>query len=545
MLLRILAVGAVLALVATACGSEKSTTGGQAGAAKQGGTVVFAASADPVSMDPAFVSDGESIRIGNQIYEGLVKTKPGSTEIEPSLAKSWKASPDGKEWTFDLQQGVKFHDGTPFNAAAVCANFDRWYNFKGLLQSDSVSYYWVSFFGGFSDKKTPSLYDSCQASNDNTAVIRLTQPSASFLAALSQTAFYMSSPEALKKYDADKVSGTAEQPKFEGTYGLEHPTGTGPLKFESFTANDKVVLARFDDYWGQKSILDKVIIRTIPDLAARRQALEAGEIQGYDNADPNDVESLKANYQVLQRPAFNVAYVGFNQKKKPLDNPKIRQAVAHALNREALIKAKYPPGSEVAHEFMPPEVQGYNESVTKYDYNPDKAKQLIAESGVKNPTIEFWYPTSVSRPYMPDPQANFQAFKADLEKVGFKIVPKSAPWRPDYNNITQSGGAAMFLLGWTGDFGDADNFVGVFFQKFSPQFGFENKEIFSVLDQAERETDAAKRVELYKQANETIMKFLPGVPYAHTGPFLVFAKNVKGYVPSPVTTELFSTVSLG
>jgi peptide/nickel transport system substrate-binding protein len=542
--LRVLVLAAAVALAVSACGEQKTSGGGTGGQAKQGGTIVFAASSDPVSMDPAFISDGESIRITNQIYEGLVRTKAGGTEIEPSLAKSWKASEDAKSWTFELQQGVKFHDGTPFNAAAVCFNFDRWYNFKGLLQSDSVSYYWVSFFGGFSDKKTPSLYASCQATDEDTVTINLTAPSASFIAALSQSAFSISSPDALKKYDADKVSGSAEQPKFEGSYGLEHPTGTGALKFESFAANDKVVLARNDDYWGQKAILDKVIIRTIADLAARRQALEAGEIQGYDNADPSDVEALKANYQVIQRPAFNVAYVGFNQKKKPLDNPKIRQAIAYALNREALIKAKYPPGSEVAKEFLPPEVQGYNENVTTYDYNPDKAKQLIAESGVKNPTIEFWYPTAVSRPYMPDPQANFQAFKADLEKVGFKIVPKSAPWRPDYNNVTQSGGAAMYLLGWTGDFGDADNFIGVFFQKPSPQFGFENKEIFSLLDQAEREIDESKRMELYKQANDAIMKFLPGVPYAHTGPFLVFTKNVKGYIPSPVTTELFSTVSL-
>jgi peptide/nickel transport system substrate-binding protein len=542
--LRVLGLGAVLALALTACGGEKSTSGGGQEGTQQGGTLVFAASADPVSMDPAFISDGESIRVTNQIYEGLVKTKAGSTEIEPSLAKSWTSSPDAKVWNFELQQGVKFHDGTPFNAQAVCDNFNRWYNFKGLLQSDSVSYYWVSFFGGFSDKKTPSLYQSCEAKDDDSVTITLTQPSASFLAALSQSAFSISSPTALKKYDADKVSGTADEPKFEGSYGLEHPTGTGALKFESFAANDKVVLARYDDYWGAKSILDKVIIRTIPDLPARRQALEAGEIQGYDNADPGDVEALKANYQVIQRPAFNVAYVGFNQKKKPLDNIKIRQAVAYALNRDALIKAKYPPGSIVASQFMPPEVQGYNDNVTKYSYDPNKAKQLIAESGVKNPTIEFWYPTSVSRPYMPDPAANFQAFKSDLEKVGFKIVPKSAPWRPNYNNATQSGQAAMFLLGWTGDFGDADNFIGVFFQKFSPQFGFENKEIFSLLDNAERETDPAKRVDLYKQANEAIMKFLPGVPYASTGPFLVFTKNVKGYIPSPVTTELFSTVSL-
>jgi peptide/nickel transport system substrate-binding protein len=540
---RLLVLTAALALAATACGGEK-TEGGTAGGTQQGGTVVFAASSDPVSLDPAVVSDGESIRIANQIYEGLVKTKPGGTEIEPSLAKSWTSTEDAKSWTFELQTGVKFHDGTAFNAAAVCANFERWYNWKGLLQSDAVTYYYVTFFGGFSDKKTPSLYQSCEAQDEDTVTINLTGPSASFLAAMSQASFSMQSPEALEKYEADKVSGTAEAPKFDGTYGKEHPTGTGALKFESYTAQDKVTLVRNDDYWGQKAILDKVIFRTIADLAARRQALEAGEIQGYDNADPGDVEALKANYQVLQRPAFNVAYVGFNQEQKPLDNPKIRQAIAYALNRDALIKAKYPVGSEVANEFMPPELQGYNENVTKYEYNVEKAKQLIAESGVSNPTLEFWYPTAVSRPYMPDPAANFQAFKADLEKAGFKITPKSAPWSPDYLNAVQGGQAPVYLFGWTGDFGDADNFLGTFFQAFSEQWGFRNQEIFTTLTNAERETDPAKRVELYKQANEQVMQFLPGVPYAHTGPFLVLTKNVQGYVPSPVTTELFSTVSL-
>jgi peptide/nickel transport system substrate-binding protein len=208
-----------------------------------------------------------------------------------------------------------------------------------------VTYYYVVFFEGFSDKKTPSLYQSCEAKDEDTVTVNLTKPSASFLAAMSQASFSMQSPEALKNYEADKVSGTAEAPKFDGTYGKEHPTGTGALKFESYTAQDKVTLVRNDDYWGQKAILDKVIFRTIPDLAARRQALEAGEIQGYDNADPGDVEALRANYQVLQRPAFNVAYLGFNQEQKPLDNPKIRQAIAHALNRDALIKAKYRPAS--------------------------------------------------------------------------------------------------------------------------------------------------------------------------------------------------------
>jgi peptide/nickel transport system substrate-binding protein len=539
---RVLVLVFALALVLAACGGGDD--GGDSGAQGQtGGTVVFAASSDPKSLDPAFISDGESIRITNQIHETLVATKPGDLEIVPGLAESWTPSADGLNWTFKLRSGVKFHDGTDFNAEAVCFNFDRQYNFRGLAQSDAVSYYWVSFFGGFSDKPATSLYKSCKATDPQTAVITLTKPSSSFLAAMSQSSFSIQSPTALKQYKADEIGGTEDSPRFSA-YGLEHPTGTGPFKFSSFKAGDRTEIVRFDDYWGKKATLDRVIFRTIADGAARRQALESGEIQGYDNVDPNDVDALKANYQVLQRPAFNIAYVGMNHSKPPLDNIKIRQAVAHALNREALLKAKYPPGSEVASNFLPPEVPGHNPDVTKYAYDPDKAKQLIAESGVKNPTIEFWYPTDVSRPYMPDPAANFQAFKADLEKVGFKITPKSAPWSPDYLDAYQSGKAQMYLIGWTGDFGDADNFVGVFFQQKKPEWGFDNPKIFGLLNDAERETDQAKREELYKQANAEIANFVAGVPYAHTGPFLAFAKGVQGYVPSPVTTELFNTVTV-
>ena len=555
-----MAMAAALAMALTACGSDKaaSTTTAVVGGASTtaapvtgGGTLVFGTSADPISMDGAYVSDGESLRVIDQLFETLVTTKRGGTDPEPSLAKTWKASADGLAWTFDLQTGVKFHDGTAFNAKAVCTNFERWYNFKGVQQSPSVSYYWSTVFGGFKTQDDPevpkeSLYKSCTAPNDATAVINLTKPSSSFIAGLAVPAFSIASPAALVKYEADKVSGTGEKPSFDGTFGTKNPVGTGAFKLESFTPNDRLVLVRNNDYWGEKAKLEKVIFRAIADGPARRQALEAGDIQGYDFVDPGDIDSLKgAGFQILERPAFNVGYVGFNQSKPPLDNPKIRQAVAHALNREALVKAKYPPGAEVATQFQPPQLFGYADDVAKYEYNPDKAKQLIAESGVTAPTLEFWYPTNVSRPYMPEPEANFQAFKADLEKVGFKITVKSAPWRPDYGQTVNSGNAQMYLLGWTGDFGDPDNFVGTFFQAKQPAWGLDDKAIFDKLNAAEVETDLTKRTALYKEANKLIMTQLPGVPYAHTKPALAFAKNVKGYVPSPVSLEPFSIVSLG
>ncbi len=557
---KIAALGMAAALVMAACGSDTkspsatapggSTPAGSTPvdttAGKAGGTFVFGASADPVVLDGAFVSDGESLRVIDQIFETLVTTKAGGTDIEPLLAEKWSSSADGLAWTFNLRQGVKFQDGTDFNAKAVCFNFDRWYHFAGVAQSASVSYYWSTVFGGFSDGATPSLYKSCEATDDNTAVINLTSPSAAFLSGLAVSAFAIASPDALTKYEADKVGGTGDAPTFDGTFGTAHPVGTGPFTFDSWTPGDKLTIVRNDNYWGTKALLDKVIFKPIADGPARRTALETGEIQGYDLVDPADTQALTdAGFQLLLRPAFNVGYVGFNQAKPPLDNPKIREAIAYALNRDALVKAKYPAGSQVATQFQPPLVFGWSDKVPQYAYDPAKAKALIAESGVTDLNIEFYYPSDVSRPYMPDPTANFEAFKADLEAVGFKITPKTAPWRSGYLDDVDAGNAQMYLLGWTGDYGDPDNFVGTFFRTKQPSWGFDNQEIFDALTKARDTADPAARTKLYEDANVLIMKFLPGVPYVHTQPALAFAKGVTGYVPSPVSLESFATVSLG
>jgi peptide/nickel transport system substrate-binding protein len=532
----------VLALVAVGCGGDDDEGSG-------GGRLVFATASDPVVLDGALVSDGESLRVIDQLFEGLVTLKPGTTEIVPGLATEWEADQAGTSWTFTLRDGVNFHDGEPFNAEAVCFNFNRWYNFKGPFQLESATYYWQTVFGGFSDKKTPSLYKSCEATDDSTVVINLTKPSASFLGALALTNFTFASPKALQEFGADE--GTVDEEtgfKPTGTYGTEHPTGTGPFKFVSWTRGDRLVVERNDDYWGDKAKLEQVIFRPISDNAARLQALQSGDIQGYDLVEPQDIQTIQGDdsLQVLDRPAFNVAYVGINQKMPPMDKLQVRQAVAYGLDRASVVENFYAGRGEVAKEFMPPSLEGYNPDVTEYTYDPAKAKQLLQQAGVQMPLqIDFWYPTDVSRPYMPDPKRNFEAFAASLNKSGFKVVPHSAPWSPDYLGRAQEGKAGhLHLLGWTGDYGDADNFIGVFFQQPTDQFGFTNEELTDVLDRAEAEPDAAERESLYQDANRIIMDFLPGVPYVHTEPALAFNANVQGYQPSPVSLESFAPVSI-
>ena len=544
-----LALGGTLAVSLAACGGGDSDEGGgeEAGG---GGTLIFGASADPVILDGAYVSDGESIRPIRQIFETLVTTAEGGTEVEPLLAESWETSEDGLTWTFSLREGVTFHDGTDFNAEAVCTNFDRWYNFTGVQQADSVAYYWRTVFGGFAqndDPETPeSLYASCAAEDDTTAAITLTRPNATFLSGLTLPAFSIASPQALEEYGADEVGGTAEAPTFTGTFGSEHPTGTGPFQFESWERENQLTLVRYDDYWGEPAILEELIFQPIAEGPDRRQALEAGDIDGYDLVAPADVAALEtAGFQILERPAFNVAYIGFNNTAEPTNNLQIRQAIAHAINRERIISTNYPEGAEVATQFQPPALFGYNEDVTTYDYDPDRAKQLIAESGVTNLTLEFFYPTDVSRPYMPDPVANFELMKADLEAVGFTVTPRAAQWNPDYLNAVDTGTAGqLHIIGWTGDYGDPDNFVGTFFGRPKPQFNFTDAAIQGEIAAALTLTDEAEREAAYQKINADIMTALPALPYAHTKPNIAFREGIEGYVPSPVNNEDFSKVSI-
>jgi peptide/nickel transport system substrate-binding protein len=548
-----------LALAAAGCGGDDDEEGSGAATATSeegasGGTLVFGTASDPVVLDGALVSDGESLRVIDQIFETLVSLKPGTTELEPGLAKSWELSDDGLTYTFELQEGVTFHDGEPFNAEAVCANFDRWYNFEGSFQNPSASYYWQTVFGGFaktdpeSGAPAESYFESCTAVDEGTVELKLTKPSSAILGALSLTAFAMASPKALEEFGANE--GTVDDEgvfRPTGTFGTEHPIGTGPFMFESWTRGDRLTIARYEDYWGDKAKLDKVIFRPIPDNAARLQALQTGEIQGYDLVEPQDISTIEGddNLQILDRPAFNVGYVGLNQAKKPLDNPKVRQAIAHGLNRQEVVDNFYGGRGEVAKEFMPPEVTGYADDVTEYEFDPEKSKQLLQEAGLTLPVpIEFWYPSDVSRPYMPDPKRNFEAFRQSLEQSGFKVTPKTAPWSPDYLGNVDEGNAQVYLLGWTGDFGDPDNFVGTFFQNPQKAWGFTNQEIHQALADAETETDLEAREQAYQEANKLIMDFLPGVPYVHTKPALAFAANVSGYEPSPVSLESFAPVTI-
>ena len=524
---------------------EPSAGGGGESSGAEGGTFVFAGSSDPSSLDPAFASDGETFRPARQMFEGLVGTKPGTADPAPLLATEWETAEDGLSTTFTLRDDVTFHDGETFDAEAVCANFDRWYNFTGLLQSENLSYYYGKLFRGFADTDPKGIYESCTAEDATTATIELNKPFAAFVQAMSLPAFAMQSPKAMEQYDADNVGGTADDPRFS-EYASAHPTGTGPFTFEKWERGQQISMLRNDDYWGDKPKVDKVILRFIQDPNARRQALVNGEIDGYDLVAPGDLKGLEEDgFTVENRDPFNILYLAFNQAVPELQDLKVRQAIAHAIDKDAVVSQSLPEGSEVAVTFQPQSVAGWTDDVPTYDYDVEKAKALLAEAGQTGLTLEFNYPTGVSRPYMPTPEDTFVAIRSQLAAAGIKVTPVADQWNPDYlDKVTGSDKHGIHLLGWTGDYNDTDNFLGVFFGQKTDEWGFENPELFSALTEARGVPTREEQTPLYEEINKQVMEFLPGIPIAHPVPSLAFAPGVEGYQTSPVQDEVWNDVTV-
>ncbi|MBW1598233.1 ABC transporter substrate-binding protein [Streptomyces sp. JJ38] len=544
------AIAATLAvgLITAGCASERDDDGGNG---EGGGTFVFGAPGDPSSLDPALASDGETFRVTRQAFEALIEHEPGGSKLVGGLAESWESNDAGTEWTFNLRDGVEFHDGEKLTAEAVCANYDHWFNWTGTYQNKAVSYYWQTIMGGFAKNESEDTaepnYKGCTAKDELTAVISVHEASANLPGGFSLQALAIHSPKAIEAYEKEAASGEGDAIKYP-KYSQEAGTvaGTGPFRIKEWDkGNKEVTLERFDAYWGEKAGVEKLVFRTISEENARRQALEAEGIHGYDLVAPSDVSGLEEKgFQVPVRGVFNIFYLGMSQGgNDALKKKDVRQAITHAIDRENIVNTQLPEGGVAATQFMPKTVDGYSENVATYEHSTDKAKKLLADAGESDLTIDFCYPTEVTRPYMPAPADMFELMKADLEKAGITVNPKPMTWAPDYLDATEKGSCALHILGWTGDFNDGFNFIGTWFNGFDEQWGFREPAIFDAVKTAGSEPDVAKRVELYKKANEAIMEYIPGVPISSSPPSIAFAKTVNPPTTSPLTQENFAEVS--
>lgn len=480
--------------------------------------LVFGRGGDSVSLDPAIVTDGESFKVTENIYETLLNFGEQDTTIHPGLAKEWKVSEDGLTYTFQLQEGVKFHDGTDFNAEAVVKNVERW---KG--GAEEKFYYFNSMFKAEGE----DVIESVTAVNDYTVEFKLTRPQAPFLKNLAMSPFGIASPTAFEK-DGDAFG--------------DNPVGTGPFKFVEWKRNDSITVEKNEDYW-QEGLpkLDKIIFRAIPDNSARLNELITGGIDLADGINPSDGASVESNpdLQLIERPSMNVGYLGLTNTRPPFDNKLVRQAVNYAIDKQTIVDAFFEWRAEVAVNPMPSSISGYNDEIEGYPYDPEKAKELLAEAGYDGSEIELWA-MPVPRPYMPDGQKVAEAIQKNLADVGIPSKIVTYEWAT-YLEKANNGEADAFLLGWTGDNGDADNFLYTLLDKDTIGSNnytyYSNDETHDLLIAAQSEVDEEKRNELYKQAQAIIHEDAPWVPLAHSTPLLAAKKGVTGYLPHPTGSE--------
>jgi len=540
------AVLAAVALVALSVSCAQS----QRGQVGRGATFVFGVPGEPAHFDPLFAQDGETFRPTQQIFETLVTQKPGTVELAPGLATAWTPEAGGTRWRFTLRRGVSFHDGTPLDAAAVCANFERWYDLPSAAAQSRAIYY-SDTFGGYRDNLIdgvgPGIYAGCDAPDPTTAVLRLTRARGVFPAAFGLPSLAIQSPAGIARYGGDQVTRSGEAFGFSD-YATAHPTGTGPFRFDSFDrAAHTITLVRNERYWGQPARLERLIFRVIPDENARRQELQSGTVDGYDFPPPGDWQRLReAGHQVLARVPFNILYLGINQRNNPaLRDVRVRRAIALAVDREALVRTQLPPGAEVATQFVPRAVAGHDDALQAIPHDPARARALLAEAGASNLAVDFWYPTAVSRPYLPDPTTLFTAIAQDLREVGITVNPVARPWNGGYlDGVTANGSHDLHLLGLTGDYDNAATFLAVFFGRPKPEFGFSDQQVFDAVAAGDAAADPQTSAAAFVHANDVIMEYLPAVPLSSSPAALVVRRGVSGLVASPLTYERFDTVSV-
>jgi peptide/nickel transport system substrate-binding protein len=580
---RLVSIFAILALVLAACGDQGTSAApseeppasgesagpepseGGAGEPVAGGTLVFAGARLAASLDPFLTSDGESFRVLQQVYEPLVDLAPGTTdELEGVLAESWTGGPEDTEYVFTLREGVTFHDGTPLNAEAVKFNFDRWQNAPEELQASA--YYYGALLDGFGPE---NLVSSVEATDELTVTITLREPNPAFLFGITLTPFSIVSPAILESTNADDPAA--------GTFGTDVvQAGTGPFILEDYIPDDSATLARNEDYWGDPAFLDRVIIRPIADPAARLQALQGGSIQGFDLVNPPDYETVESEgFSLVERLSFNALYLGINpvarenaaaaesgvaevygdDLESPLANAAVREAIGMAIDKAALIETFYGGRGSPADMFIPPSSGWYEAVLAGVEpdvYDPEGAQQLLADAGFgpeSPPTVHFWYPTEVTRPYMPDPRGLHEAVTQMLEDAGFVVEPHSDIWDdPGYLFDAQNGFYDLHFLGWTGDYDDPSNWYGVHFGyaqgEPAAQFGCDVEGLEDALAAGDAALDEEERGAAWAEVAGIIHGADCFITLAHGDTALAFTDVVQGYEPNPTGSESFKTVWL-
>ena len=495
---------------------------------KRGGTLIFGRGGDSVGLDPALEEDGESFKVCDNIYDTLVQYKDESTELEPGLATNWESSTDGLIWTFHLRKGVTFHDGTPFNAEAVLFSLNRQHDDTHPFHKVGGSYiYWIAT--GLAE-----IVDKIIAVDDYTVQIHLKTAYAPFIYTIAITPFSIVSPTAVQKW---------------GDAFSNNPVGTGPFKFVRWDRGDKIVLEANDTYWGGPPLLDRVILRSIPDNSVRLIELQQGNIHAMEFPNPDDFQQIRDDdtLELLSQPGMSIGYLAMNMDKSPFDILNVRLAINHAINKSAIIEYLYQGLGIPAKNPIPPTLWGYDDSIEDYAYDPELAKKLLAEAGYPNGFETTLWALPVPRPYIPDGRALAEVLQSELRNVGIETKIVTFDWGT-YLEKTKNGEHDIAMLGWSADLGDPDNFLYFLLSKSSAEKPagniafYRSDEMQAVLEQARATSDREKRISLYQEAQRIFHKDVPWVPLAHAKQILVINKKVKNLKLQPLNWKYFRQI---
>jgi peptide/nickel transport system substrate-binding protein len=484
-----------------------------------GPTLLIALSGDSTGMDPQMVLNNDSGYVISPIYDQLVENKPGSTDIVPGLADKWTISNDGLTYTFHLRSGVKFHDGTPCDADAIVKWLDR------QLNKDNPNY-WGKKAGidNMVEFTFPNV-DNWKKVDASSVSIHMTKPNAEFLNSLSMVWEGVSSPTAVEKWGADYY---------------KHPVGTGPFKFVEWTPNDHVTLEANPAYFKGKPKLGKVVYRVIPESAVRVMELMKGTIDVIADITPLDAQTLggKPNVKVLQQPGLLVSGVALPTQTKPFDDPRVRQALNYAVDKESMNKFLFKGLATTMNAPLPPTQWGYDKTLPGYPYNPAKAKQLLAAAGYPDGFTAnlFTYPGQKSYNPVGGPALS-QALQNDLKKVGVTVNIQQLESGALFAKVHAKDFADMALAGWSGDNGDPNNFIGSLWASSNiPSINtarYVNKKFDDLLNKGIEATDVKTRMKIYKEAQKIVMDDAPWIFLNYPAQLRAISSKVTGYTLSP------------
>lgn len=500
-------------------------------------TLIYCSEGSPELLNPQKTLSGTArTATATTIYDRLVDFKPGTMEIVPSLAESWQVSKDGTEYVFKLKKNISFQETNFFkpkrnlNADDVIFSIERQLDVNNPYHKvNGINYQYFQGMG-FSEN-----IDSVNKIDDLNLRIKLKKPDYIFIKNMALP--FMS---ILSKEYADYLIKENRREDIDNI-----PLGTGPYYFISYVPDSIIKYKANNKYWGDKPKIENLIISITPDIGVRMEKLKKGECDIIVSPNPHDIGEINKDkkFKVIKNNGINIGYLALNMEKKPLDNLKVRQAIAYALNKKSYIDIVYNNKATIAINPYPKNILGYNDIVKKYNYNLEESKKLLNEAGYPNGIdLELWT-LPVSRPYNPDGKKMGQLMQSDLAKANIRVKIKSYEWGT-YLQKVKNGEHQLVQLGWNSDNGDPDNFLFPLLScesvdKGSNNARYCNKKFNEIITNAKLTNNQNIRKKLYEEALTILANDEPIVPLAHADIYRISNNRLNGYINNPFDLDYF------